>query len=445
MGAVLFSLIFVVLLFSIKYLPFFKNTGLNKYCLEGLFILKLIAGASLIILYKNYYDTSKADIFNYYNDGYELYKLSKINFTEFLKTLFGIGEQSQQTIEYLHNNTNFWYKAFNYGLLNDNRLIIRINAVISFISMHNIGVHLLIFSFLSFTGSVYLYKLFNMFSSNKLTNLISSFLIPSELIWSSSLLKEAVLMLGVGVFTYYLFLLYKKGYSINRIIGLILGFIILFLLKIYVLLSIAPAVLFLILLKIYKKNIFVVWGASMALFIIMFFASPYISHYNLPQIASNKQHDFINMINASGNVGSKINIPVLHADILSFIKNTPVAIFNVLFRPNITDVHSIIVLPAVVENIFLLLMFVFLIIRFNKENFIKNIVFNLFIITFIMFLATIIGLTTPVLGSIVRYKVPFLPFLYFFVLNTVVPYKSYKVGFCYGFNILLFSVLCLCM
>ena len=49
--------------------------------------------------------------------------------------------------------------------------------------------------------------------------------------------------------------------------------------------------------------------------------------------------------------------------------------------------------------------------------------FIVFSLIFILTLFTIIGLTTPVIGALVRYKMPALPF-FFFVLLSFIKLKS---------------------
>jgi hypothetical protein len=63
----------------------------------------------------------------------------------------------------------------------------------------------------------------------------------------------------------------------------------------------------------------------------------------------------------------------------------------------------------------------------------------LFCFTFTIVLFLIIGLTTPIIGAIVRYKIPALPFLVFGLLlcvnNTQIPLlKSQKRNFTRLFN-----------
>lgn len=114
---------------------------------------------------------------------------------------------------------------------------------------------------------------------------------------------------------------------------------------------------------------------------------------------------------------SRINIPDLQPNLISVIKNAPVAVFNCLFRPFIWESKNILSLIAAAENLIFIAAILFGILFFkmpNKEN--SNAWF--FFISFSIVLFVLIGLTTPVIGAMVRYKIPALPFFLLFVFLT---------------------------
>ena len=107
--------------------------------------------------------------------------------------------------------------------------------------------------------------------------------------------------------------------------------------------------------------------------------------------------------------GSGINISKLENNYSSFAKLIPLSLFNVFCRPFFYDSHSFTELIASLENLFILLFFLFCFINSNFSN--KNTNFLVCIICVVLLSFLLIGLTTTVTGAIVRYKVPFLPFL----------------------------------
>lgn len=109
-------------------------------------------------------------------------------------------------------------------------------------------------------------------------------------------------------------------------------------------------------------------------------------------------------------VNSKIEINKLEPTFISFIRHAPKAFFNTMFRPFITESGSLLIFFSAMENLFFLLVTVFAFLyRKKAENIDLNLV--LFCLCFAVLLYILIGITTPVLGAIARYKVPALPFL----------------------------------
>jgi len=399
-------------LFLIKKLPFFKNTQLSFFILGGIFLLKILSGIFLLLLYKYYYKAEDADIFNYFIDGRYIFDIAKNKPLEYFKIVTGIGTLQTETEQSLRAVMQFWYKQFNYNLINDNRLIIRINAVIHLISDHNIYVHSVFFSFFSFVGLTALFKFFNKFVNEKKLLIIAVFLIPSVLIWSSAMLKESIIMLSLGLFLMFFYNILNE-HKFWQLIGFFFFTFLMFLLKFYVLFSLIPGLFFLVIHKFYKKQAVLIFTAIYTLTILFFFNSQHLTNQNLAEIMSFKQHDFINMLNHTENVGSRVDIPILEPNFISFFNAIPSALNNTFIRPSFFDVHSVIVLPAVIENIMFMLIFILSIFFFDKAKFQKNISIILFSLSFVITLSIVIGLTTPVLGAVVRYKVPYLPFLAF--------------------------------
>ena len=417
----------LLLLLIINKLSFFKTSGISFKILASIFTLQIISGIGLLLIYKLYYGTNGSDIFNYFKDGELIFNIAKNKPSEYFKIVTGLGNWSAETEKSLREVMQYWYKAFNYNLLNDNRLIIRINAALHIISNHNIYVHSVFFSFFSFVGLTALFKVFKQFYSKTIPLIIIVFFIPSVIIWSSAMLKESVLMLAIGLFLLSFFNILKNKKLILNSIVIIVSTFFLFVLKFYVLFALIPGLIFLITHKFYNKKPIIIFTSIYIVTIALFFNTQYFSSYNLSEIMSFKQHDFINMINESENVGSRIDLPILKPNFISYISAVPNALLNTFLRPSIFDIHSIIVLPAVIENILFLLLFIISIIYFDKNRFKKNLPFILFSFSFVITLSILLGLTTPVLGALVRYKVPYLPFFAFILVIVINNEKLQKL------------------
>jgi hypothetical protein len=115
---------------------------------------------------------------------------------------------------------------------------------------------------------------------------------------------------------------------------------------------------------------------------------------------------FISRVTASG---SAISMDRLEYKFSSFAKLIPQSFINVLCRPFFFDSRSVLELISSLENLIFLLFFIFCFWYRTKEKIDNNLLF--FFITLIITSFILVGLTTTVMGAIVRYKVPFIPFL----------------------------------
>lgn len=103
-----------------------------------------------------------------------------------------------------------------------------------------------------------------------------------------------------------------------------------------------------------------------------------------------------------------IKIPIINNNITSLITAAPLAIATAIIQPCFLYTNDIFVLSSSIENIALLI-FLFFSFLFLKKTTNNNLI--LFCIVFITLSYTILGLTVPVAGTLVRYKAPLIPFL----------------------------------
>ena len=410
-----FLYLFLILIFINKS-RFFTNTNLKNTTLFGLFFIKLVAAYCLFLVYSKYYtDRSTADIFKYFDDSTWLYKnvfsKSPINY---FKIILGI-HTDQPYIHYELKQTQYWFKPHETNVFNDNRTVIRFNLIIYLISLGYYHIHTLILCFLSFIGLTGIYKTFiKLFPQKTLILILSIYFLPSVLFWGSGILKESLLLFSVGLFIYGLaeLTLHKKK-TLSNFIIITISFLLLTITKPYVILTLAPSVLALISYPRFKKISIIYYFILIHVFCII---SALIVNYlntNLDILGNivYKQHDFLNVARDT-HAQSTIYVEKLSNNLYSFIHFSPLAFVNGFFRPTIFEINSIIYLPAVFESTLLILGVVFFLLKRNTDlngNQKMIVYFSLF---FSVFLALLIGLATPVLGAIVRYRVPYLPFLY---------------------------------
>ena len=114
-------------------------------------------------------------------------------------------------------------------------------------------------------------------------------------------------------------------------------------------------------------------------------------------------------LSASMPAGSAIAMERLTYSVKSFVKLIPIAFYHVIAKPFFYDSHSGSEFVASLENLGYLFFFIFCFYFRQKIKVDKNLMYLLISTIVLSFL--LIGITTTVMGAIVRYKVPFIPFL----------------------------------
>jgi hypothetical protein len=403
------------LLFLIDKIPFIKQSGFQTNSLRFAFLAKVFCGFLVYLIYAYYYGNRiEADTFKYFDDSYYLYESLYTRPIDFFKMLFGINCEGAYFDDLYYDKMNNWYRVYENSLYNDNRLIIRVNAALRLFSFGNYHVHSIILNFIAFIGSVGMARFFLYFVQTKWKVYVAIFFIPSVVFWSSGILKESLLLFAMGLFCYFLYRLVISKNWIN-LLFLTLPFLLLILLKFYVFVAFIPAILG----WYFSETTQLKWKAFPLVFgilsILAILLGSWDSSYNFIHILVRKQHDFINM-SIAFHVNSAIQMDYLDENIFSILKAVPFGIINSLTRPWPLEIKNILFLPAMIENLVLLVLITIVLIQ-KVKNPIRSSNFVLFCFLFTFFLYAIIGISTPILGALVRYKIPAMPFLLIGILS----------------------------
>lgn len=405
-------------IFLIHKLSFFKVSGLSSRTLSLVFILKILFGLLLWLIYTYYYpNRATADIYKYFDDSKILFDALKTKPVHYFKMLSGIGNNTSE-FDLYYSQMHYWARSNSLGTYNDGHTVIRFNAFIRLFSLGYYTVHTVFICFVSLIGFTAIYKAFVPFLENKKRELFFAvFLLPSVLFWGSGVLKEGLLFCTLGLFIYFS----QRQWTWKNGLICLAAAVLMAVSKFYVWLAIFPGFLFLQLIKrtgeqklFLKFSLVILCVALLASNIDRFtsFQNPFVT-------LAQKQIEFKAL--AEGNnqdanyqpipaAGSRILIPELQPTLLSFLKNAPLALYTVFLRPFPWEIHSFMMALAALEN--LLIIVIILICLLYRQSF-KQIQWEyvLFCLSFVINQFLIIGETTPVLGAIARYKVPALPFL----------------------------------
>lgn len=469
----------LIFLFLIKKVRFFEIEGLSRKFISFIFILKIIVGVILWIIYTFYYTNNMGgDVNLYFMDGNVMFNALLDKPKDFFQMFFGINHETDYFTQNYYKRMNVWSRIYEVAYFNDSRTMIRVNALFRIFSFGFYNVHSIFMCFLSLMGLTALYKTFIPYLKDKSKELIFViFLMPSIIFWGSGVLKEGVLFFALGFLIKYLFKIYESRIRFFYVLLILVCSYLIILVKFYVLAALLPGIIFLFLVRKKKEKLLAKYPLIIFLFALITLNFHHVNpRFNVLSILAHRQVEFINLANGGtvlmndtiaivispenkardiihsvepkkyyiregssymyyrrGNLldtfrvaysrdtslfeyydehqraGSVISIPRLKPNVWSFIKNTPNALYNAFFRPHIFEAKNPLMLLSALENLFILV-FALVCLYFRKRT-LLNWDIIIFCLSYVFILFALTGLITPILGAIVRYKTPALPFL----------------------------------
>ena len=415
MELVLPVLFFFGLFWFISKLKFFKEGPFSTQSLQLAFSIRVGMGFILFLIYSRYYTVrADADTFKYFDDSKFMYDAFWHHPLDYFQMLFGIDCNTDYFNTHYFNNMSNWVRSYDNGLFNDNRFVIRINAFIRIFSFGNYHVHSIVLSFFAFLGSFSLAKVFYDVSKSKALTYFAVFLIPSVVFWSSGILKEAILLSALGFFTYHFYQLFGPDRRRHNYAIVLLTSCILIVMKFYVFMAFFPAVIIWFVVSKWKRNIWVYIGMYGFFLLLATLIGELNPRYDFVNLIVDKQKQFIRLADFY-EVNSGFQMEVLTYEFWNVLYAGPEAVLNVLTKPWPNEMSSILFVPPFIENAAIILL-ILISIFYRKTLSKAQWNFVIFCFTFCIILYAVIGLTTPITGAIVRYKIPAIPFLFMAVL-----------------------------
>lgn len=392
----------------------FQLSAFKPWVSVALLNAKFLAGLCLWLIYTFYYtDTVNNDVHKFYKDALVLHQVKAESPKAFYTLLFS--PMTDSTANIYATRMQNWERNFDEAPVNENRTIIRLNTLLLFVSAKTYFVHVLIMCFLSFIGWLLVANALTPYLTDKNSGYILPVLFfPSVLLWASGVMKEPILILGLGLFVYGF--LANAGF-ILRVTAVFAGALILLSVKFYVLACMLPAgIAYMASAKLRTNSaVLSAYLVSHLLIALLAFNLQTISNVNAMQMLVNKQQ---HAIKEAGyfKAGSTIEAPVITATAPSIIMAAPKALFNALMQPSLLSARKPVVLFNAVENLLVLAFLIYLLAYCNWKN-PKHLNTVLFLLSASLIYFVIIGICTPVAGNLVRYKAPLLPiFLFAFLV-----------------------------
>ena len=295
----------------------------------------------------------------------------------------------------------------------------------------------LIIGFIAFLGSWQLFLFFrNLYPSLHRPLVLACMAIPTVVFWSSG--SARYYLDGKYRFSnksLYEIIINKRRLTLNFAI-VILAIYPIYTIKSYIIISYLPFYLFFILLQSINKTTNQLMRLALKLTIpIVFLTTCFYVFYNsetlFEQYSSEKILDSVTrtqdsfIMQANQFEGAFFTLGNFDGTIRGLVKMAPKAILTTFFRPYLWESHNLIMLLSALEG-FALILFT-LKILLNKKGiavFFRELIFNplvFYCFAFSIVFAIFVGLSTFNFGSLVRYKIPCVPF--FVVALMIMHYK----------------------
>ncbi len=389
---------------------------LKKYHKQG-FWIKVVSSVAFTIFFA--YLTTGDSTSLYFPEGQHLYELILKDPSKNIHLLFGPGANYDE---------NFLKDTYNSGYfkLESNFLVSRLVAVLSFFTL---GKYLLInlcFSMIAYSGVWRLYKFFYEhypYLHKKLA--IAIIYLPSLIFWTSGILKDPLSMSMLGWMTYSLYSIFEKKQSIvkNCFIAFFAAYI-LFIVKAYILISYLPFFTFYLVLTNVKRlksvlakaaiGIVIIGVGIFGLFALADALTEELGVFALDKIAESVKTQQSNFINMADQAESSFSLGVEYdGSVQSLIKMAPAAIIATFFRPYLWESKKISTLMSSLESLAMMILALVVLVKAGPFRFFRTIVTNpmiFFCLFYSLIFALFVGATTLNFGTLVRYKVPCLPF-----------------------------------
>lgn len=400
MEYLLFTAYLVLFAWLVTRIRFFTGSGLTQPQVIILFLLKVMAGIFYGWIGTYYGNLAQmVDTWSFHYESIKEYKLLGADPKEYFSNLFHNPYEGGME-KFLGSTDSYW---------NDLKanLFIKVLSVLDIFSFGHYYVNVIFYSFISLFGPMAMYRVMNeVFPGKKIVVLLTVFLVPSFIYWTSGIHKDGLIFTGISLIVYSIYFSLKQNkITALRIFLITLGLLTVLLFRNFLLFILIPALIAWVIAVRWPKRTALVFSAVYIFSIVLFFTAKYIHpRFDFPQAVVTKQQDFMKLTG-----GSSVPMEELQPTAGSFLKNIPQALNLTTLRPYPGDVKHILSLAAAVEiNMLLLLFLLFL---FYRKNGMQSRQFVWFCVFFSFTLLLTIGFTVNNLGAIVRYRSILIPFL----------------------------------
>jgi hypothetical protein len=321
------------------------------------------------------------------------------------------------------NLDNFYYTS-QMPLWDGSSSIIKFSGLLGLFTFHTYTINALFFSLFCFSGLWVIYTTLLEYYPHLYKKLsIGILFFPSLVFWGSGVMKDP-LSLGALGWSFYAWhsAFIKKENIIKSLIILAVSFWIISIYKSYILLSFIPAAsLYAFLFSNNRIKNKATRAVAKPVFI---FIAIVISYFGIGQLTEGSDYALDNLasksaitygyIRSTSAVNSSVyDIGTMDGTILGMLEAMPRAINVTLFRPYLWEVNNVFMLLSCLESMFLLYLTITLVYKAGIKNILqlinKDPLIN-YLVIFSLVFAFGTGVSTGNFGTLVRYKIPLIPF-----------------------------------
>lgn len=388
-----------------------------KYFVPGIMI-KVFAGIILCLIYQYYYKGAGDTLLYYHGSSV----MKDLFFKDYLKCIkFIFAPLTEESI-----NNAFSYDDETPIYLGDSHAfaVVQMLLPINIIGLDSFIPMTIILAAISFTGIWKLYEVFiSEFPNIKGELAFAILFIPSVVFWGSGLLKDSITICAVGWYTNgFYFGVIKKRKILKNVINLILAALIIIAIKPYILFALIPGstIWAFISLSANIKNAIIRVGSGFFFMVISIAVSYLIlvkmgdelGAYSLDKVMTKAVTTQLDL-KKDYYEGNSFDIGTFDGSFKSVLAVAPLAINAALFRPYLWEAKNVVMLISGLENLIILWITLFLLVRLKFFGFFRYIGKNqllLFSMLFALFFAFSVGVSISNFGALVRLKIPCIPF-----------------------------------
>ena len=386
-----------------------------KWYTKGL-MAKMVGAIGVCLIYQLYYEGG--DTINYYETTAAISNLLYKDPVVFFDILMGnINDENYSGFDSNTGYPTYW---------RDEKAVFvsRLLIPLYFLSFHNYVIMALLLAWVCYTGVWRLFLLFNeVFPQLEKQLAIAILFIPSVVFWGSGLLKDTITLAAVGWYTYefYHFFIRKK-YKFWGALFLLTSIILIISIKPYILFALLPGSIIWLandrlnkfkskVLKYIFAPFFIILGLGLSFFALSQMGDS-LGLYAIDKVLDKAVVSNMDQKQAYYG-GHSFDIGDFDASIGSMLGKAHLAIVATLYRPYLWDARNPVMLVSAIENTYIAALTIFLLIRLKFFGFFRLIGKNpllLFSVLFSLFFAFSVGIATSNFGTLVRLKIPCIPF-----------------------------------